>query len=365
MNNSSKENPNIKSQRPKVSTLIKELISRFFNILRRNWRWKFASLLLATLIWGLLITENPYLTREKVFRDVNISVLGVDTLKRSGLIVTTDLNELPPISMQAEIPQKSYDSASASNFNIRIDLSRIEKAGEQNIPVLHTSTSTYGRVTRLSQSEITVNVEPYITRRRIPVQINETGTIPAGFYASKAVVDPPVVTVSGPKSIVENVMRCVAHYNGSLLTPAARKQFTAVPFTLYDYQDNALDARTIEVSSDSMPLDSLLVEQEMYRLQATPINQSGIVTGTPAEGYEVTDIKIDPAMLNVAGSNELMETLKLLDVENPVDITGAKDTLIRSVVIKKPEEAYHMSGNAVYVTITIKPIGGDEGGKTQ
>ena len=126
-------------------------------------------------------------------------MLGADTLKRAGLVVTTDLSELPLISVQAEIPQKSYDSATASNFNVRIDLSRIEKTGEQNIPVLHTSTSTYGKVTRLSQSEITVDVEPYITRRRIPVQINETGTAPAGFYASKAVVDPPIVTVSGPK----------------------------------------------------------------------------------------------------------------------------------------------------------------------
>ncbi|NLJ63896.1 MAG: hypothetical protein GX337_00705 [Christensenellaceae bacterium] len=362
--NSSKENLDTKRQRPKVSTLLKELIFSFFNILRRNWRWKLASLLLATLIWGLLITENPYLTREKTFRDVSISVLGADTLKRAGLVVTTDLSELPLISVQAEIPQKSYDSATASNFNVRIDLSRIEKTGEQNIPVLHTSTSTYGKVTRLSQSEITVDVEPYITRRRIPVQINETGTAPAGFYASKAVVDPPIVTVSGPKSIVENIMRCVANYNGSLLTSAARKQFTAVPFTLYDYQDNALDARTIEVSSDSMPLDSLLIEQELYRLQAIPINRSGIVAGSPAEGYEVTDIKIDPAMLNVAGSNELMETLKLLDVENPVDISGAMDTLIRSVVVKKPEEAYHMSGNAVYVTVTIKPIN-IEGGEAK
>jgi len=229
MNSSSKENLDTKRQRPKVSTLLKELIFSFFNILRRNWRWKLASLLLATLIWGLLITENPYLTREKTFRDVSISVLGADTLKRAGLVVTTDLSELPLISVQAEIPQKSYDSATASNFNVRIDLSRIEKTGEQNIPVLHTSTSTYGKVTRLSQSEITVDVEPYITRRRIPVQINETGAAPAGFYASKAVVDPPIVTVSGPKSIVENIMRCVANYNGSLLTSAARKQFTAYP----------------------------------------------------------------------------------------------------------------------------------------
>jgi len=113
-----------------------------------------------------------------------------------------------------------------------------------------------------------------------------------------------------------------------------------------------------------MPLDSLLIEQELYRLQAIPINRSGIVAGSPAEGYEVTDIKIDPAMLNVAGSNELMETLKLLDVENPVDISGAMDTLIRSVVVKKPEEAYHMSGNAVYVTVTIKPIN-IEGGEAK
>ncbi len=331
-------------------------LKRLWQIICNNWQWKVFSVLLAVIIWGWLITENPDLTREKTFSGVNISVIGEESLKRNGLIVTDLAEALPEINISAEVPQKKYDSALSSNYNVRIDLSQIDSAGEQSIPVLYTNSANYGKVTRLSQSEVTVHAEPYITRRRIPVQINQTGSVPGGFYASKPTVDPSVVTIAGPKSLVENVVRCVANYNLSLLTAAARNQFTAVSFTLYDYLDNPVNQDLVEVSSDSIPLDTLLVEQELYRLQAISINKRGIVTGTPAEGYAVTDIKIDPSMLNVAGSSELMETLKLLDVEAPVDITGAKDTLIRSVAVKKPEEALHMSENAVYVTVTIEPL---------
>jgi YbbR domain-containing protein len=331
-------------------------LKRLWQIMRNNWQWKVFSVLLAVIVWGWLISENPDLTREKTFSGVNISVIGEASLKRKGLIVTDLEENLSEINISAEVPQKVYDSALPSNYNVRIDLSQIDSAGEQTVPVLYTNSANYGKVIKLSKNEIALNAEPYITRRRIPVQINQTGVAPNGFYASKPTVDPSFVTIAGPKSLVENVVRCVANYNLSLLTAAARNQFTAVSFTLYDYLDKPLNSELIEVSSDSIPLDTLLVEQELYRLQAISINKSGIITGSPAYGYEVTDIKIDPSMLNVAGSSELMETLKLLDVEAPVDITGAKDTLIRSVAIKKPEEALHMSENAVYVTVTIEPV---------
>ncbi|MDO5022422.1 MAG: CdaR family protein [Eubacteriales bacterium] len=338
-------------------------LKRLWQILSHNWQWKLFSVLLSIIFWGWLITENPDLTREKTFTEVNISIMGEEALKRNGLIVTNLAENLPALTLSAEVPQKMYDLASPSSYNVRIDLSRINKVGDQTIPVLYTNTSSYGKVTRLSQNEVTLHAEPYITRRRIPVQINQTGNVPSGFYASKPTVDPSTVTIAGPKSLVENVVRCVANYNLSLLTAAARNQFTAVSFTLYDYLDKPLESELIEVRSDSIPLDTLLVEQELYRLQAISINKSGIITGTPAEGYTVTDIKIDPSMLNVAGSNELMETLKLLDVETPVDISGATDTLIRNVAIKKPDEALHMSENAVYVTVTIEPVKKEESNK--
>lgn len=344
---------------PKTETTDKtatagELLKTVGRLVAYRWPWKLLSIFLAVLLWGGLISQNTSLTREKNFQDVAINIINKDALQREGLIVVSGLEDLQPIRMRVDVPQRVYDTVTPSNYNVRVDLSRITDTGTQKLPVIYTSNTTYGNVTWLSVSEITVEVDNYITRRRIPVQLNETGTIPAGFFSTTPSVDPAMVNISGPRSIIQNVVRCVATYNNSLLSPAARTQFNAVPFKLYDNNDNAITSNLVEVTSESILLDSLLVEQTLYRLQPIAINRSGITTGQPAEGYVVTDIKIDPAMLNVAGSNELMETLTLLDVDAPIDISGASDTLIRSVKVKRPEEAYHMSANAVYVTITIE-----------
>lgn len=339
---------------------IQEAFKSLGRILAYKWPWKVLSIVLAVLLWGGLISQNPSLTREKNFQDVTVNVINKDSLKRDGLVVVQGLEDLQPIRMRVDVPQRVYDTVTPNNYNVRVDLSRITDTGTQKLPLIYTNSTNYGNVTWLSSTEITVEVDNYITRRRIPVQLNETGTVPTGFYATSPSVDPAMVNISGPRSIIQNVVRCVATYNNSLLSPAARTQFNAVPFKLYDNSDAPITSNLVEVTSESILLDSLLVEQTLYRLQPITINQSGITTGKPAKGYVVKNITVDPAMLNVAGSNELMETLTLLDVDSPIDINGATDTLIRSVKVKRPEDAYHMSANAVYVTVTIEPINPEE-----
>lgn len=340
-----------------LGTVVKKLI----RILFYNWPWKLVSVLLAIALWGGLISQDATLTREKTFNDVNINIINADTLLRKGLIIVDGLESLKPIKIRAAVPQKTYESATATTYNVRIDLSRISSAGVQTVPIIYSSTASYGSVTWLSTTEITLEADDYIIRRRIPVQLNEKGTVPSGFFAKAPHVDPSTVTVSGPRSIIQNIVRCTANYNLSLLTPAAKTQSNAVPFTLYTTDDKPVSSKLITVTSESIELDTLLVEQSLYRLQPIVINTSGIITGSPKKGYHVANIKVDPSMLDVAGSDELMATLTMLDIETPLDISGISNTIIRTVKVKKPQDAYHMSESAVYVTVTIEadPQGGE------
>ena len=125
-----------------------------------------------------------------------------DTLRRNGFIIVSGLESLPTVRFRADVPQKVYNIASASNYNLRIDLARIHDTGEQTLNIISTTTNTYGTVTEMSVSTVTVQVEEYISRSRIPVRLSTTGNPPDGFYAAGASVDPSYVTVSGPRSLV-------------------------------------------------------------------------------------------------------------------------------------------------------------------
>ena len=93
---------------------------------------------------------------------------------------------------------------------MRIDLSRIRETGVQQVKVQSTSSSTWGSVTEIYPETVEIEVEEYITRYRIPVSIVTTGEAPAGYYAATPSLDPPLVAVSGPRSLVEKIARAEA-----------------------------------------------------------------------------------------------------------------------------------------------------------
>ena len=324
-----------------------------------NWPWKLLSLVLAVCLWSGLITQDESLTREKVFSDVTISVTNSDTLRRNGFIIVSGLDDLPTVRFRADVPQKMYNTVTASNYNLRIDLSRIHDTGEQTLSILSTSTNMYGTVTEMSISTVTVQVEEYISRSRIPVRLSTSGEAPEGFYAASASVDPSYVTVSGPLSLVNTIVRCVADYDMALLTPEAGVERTAVPFRLIDANGNEVSSSLIDVTSESVHLDSLLVEQTLYQTSTLTINTTDLTIGTPADGYVVKRITAEPATLTVAGDNQLMSTLSEIHLveytSSPIDISGASSSISRNIRLERPSGMVWSSNDTILITIEIAP----------
>lgn len=336
---------------------LKTILRRLKRVLTHQWGVKLICLLLAIVLWGGLISQDATLTREKTFTDVAITIPAQDALERIGLIVVEGLENLPSIQMRATVPQRNYNSTSAGNYNVRVDLSRITAPGEQNVPLISTSSTLYGQVTWLSKTEIKVKVDDYITRRRIPVQLGPQTGSPVGFYAPPASVEPAAVVISGPRQVTMTVARAVTHYDATNLAAQAGTQLSAVPFSLETMEGEAIDTQFITVTSnESIVLDTVQVEQQLYPLKTVDIDLSDITTGEPAEGFRVKSITASPSYLSVAGTNELLKSLTMLEVSSRIDLAGAKETLVRAVKVEKPQNAQYMSEDAVYVTIEIEPI---------
>ena len=327
--------------------------------LRSNWGLKVISLLAAVAIWGGLISQDATLTREKVFKDVQINIINNDALQRSGFIVTTDLSKLPAITFHAEVPQRVYDSVTPANFNVRLDLSRISETGEVTLPLQSTDTASYGSVTWLSETQVTLQVDDYITRRRIPVQPIASASaeaLPEDLYAGNAGIDPSTVVISGPRSLVEGIARVVAAYDVSRLNPIAGTQYTAVPFILTDEDGDEIKSPLISVTSENVLLDTLLVEQTFYPRKSVPVNLTGAVTGEVAPGYRIASITASPAEVWIAGSVTALDSIPLADLTAPVDISGMTETIIRAAKVTRPVDAVYISENAVYITVEILPV---------
>lgn len=338
---------------------MKAILKKAARLLTRNWQWKLLSLVLAVCLWSGLISQDESLTREKTFTDVTINITNADMLRRNGFIIVDGLDSLPTARIRVDVPQKIYNTVTAANYNLRVDLSRIHETGEQTLPVVSSSSSTYGTVTDISISSITVQVDEYMTRSRIPVRLNTTGQTPGGLYAAEAQVDPSYVMVSGPKSLVETIVRCVADYDMGTLIAMSGTERTAVPFRLVNANGEDVVSSLIDVTSQSVSLDSITVSQTLYNAKSLVINTADLVIGTPAEGYVIRRISAEPSSLIAAGKDVSINALNDLHLveftDQKIDVTGQNATLTRTVSLTKPSDIAYFSSDTVVVTVQIAP----------
>lgn len=134
---------------------------------------------------------------------------------------------------------------------------------------------------------MTIDVEEYITRFRIPVSVQTVGSAPEGYYAGAATLDPPTVTISGPKSMVDKIVRAEVVLELNNLPQREGTIRKALAYTLLDENNNAIESDLLEVTSESVLLDSVIVEQTMYAMKTLELSQTGLIQGTPKEGYEI------------------------------------------------------------------------------
>ena len=334
---------------------------RIMAVIKNNWGWKLGCLLLSVFLWGGLIMQDTSLLRTKTFNDVTINVVNSDLLLRNGYIVVSGLEPeaLSGVRMRVEVPQRNYDMVQASNYSVRVDLSRIRSAGKQSLPVLSTNSTAYGNVVDISVNSIEVTVEEFVTRSRIPVRIATVGSLPEGVYGAAATADPIYVEIAGPRSQVETVARCVARYDLSQLSQYIGTERTAVPFVLEDRQENEVPLDSIIVSplNSGVQIDTITVEQALYELMSVPVDVDTLITGTVTEGYMLKSVTVEPAVIKMAFSEQTdVSGIKTVRVTAPADISGITETRTFSLPIVRPADAKYLGVTAVQVTVELSTI---------
>lgn len=331
---------------------------RVKGIVLNNWPMKLLSLVLALVLWVGLITQDPTLTREKIFRNVTVAVNNSDILRRNGYVVVSDLDALlQDVDVVVEVPQQQYGAATPANYNIRVDLTRLEaRPGVQDLPILSTGSTAYGAVTRINPASISVHVEEYVTHSYIPVNVVQEGEVPEGFYAVGLTRDPSWITVSGPRSLVERVDRAQVVFNMSDLPPREGQVERALTFTLLDADGNPVESDMLQVTRESVLRERINISVTLYTMRDVGILDAQLYTGQPAEGYEVTDVFITPGYVTVAGPAAVVEAIGTIQPSRLVNISGAKETVTGTVDLAKPGNLQWMSATRANVTVVIQPV---------
>ena len=352
----SRQTANVKPAAKK--DMLHTLIAALKHLLLHNGWLKLIAVLISLILWAGLVSQDESLTRDRTFQNVNVSVTGSEFMKSNGYIVVSNLDEiLDDVSFVAAVPQLQYENAEASAYSIRVDLSKINGTGEQELKLLSTNSSLYGKVTSITPSSVNVMVEEYNVRPRIPVSVSVEGEIPDGWYMSTPTVDLSLVAVGGPSSLVKRISRAKAFINTSEMEWKEGTIITSSAIKLYTPEGEEISSPLLGISSTSLPIDSVLIETTILPTLTFDVREMLQFSGSVARGYEIKDIKVSPETVTVAARREVLEQLTDLPMERTISLKNLNETSVFQLKVQKPsEEAVIIPNDTITVTVEIGPV---------
>ena len=311
--------------------------------LSNNLGYKLLSLLLAILLWNYVIATNTSITRNKTIYNLTGTVSGLSTLSDNKLALSESPEDaLSGITVTVEAPQADYSRVSADNVQVALDLSSVRAVGTQEVPLR--ATSSYGRVRSITPETLTLTFEN-LDSRNVAVNSDIDGEID-GYWYNVSRSNPSILTISGAASVVQSITsaRVVADVSG--MTDST---VTARPYVLLDEAGNEIPQDMLNCSTSSVS-----VSVDIYPCRDIPVgtDQQNVIVGTPASGYKVKAVTIQPQTIQVAADRELLDSLDQLVIE-PVSVEGASQSFSAKSTVTQLSDFKNISSEQVYVNVTI------------
>lgn len=306
-------------------------------ILRRivhNWPLKLAAVGLATLMYGgLALSQNT-----QVFQgDIPVRVANLPPK-------TFNLSKPEPVT-QIRYFAPSGVPVATSTFSATVDLSGIKPTGGV-VSVRIQVESVDGRVRVLGYEPMfaSIHLDPLVSEV-VPVKV-EHGTVPDGLTLGDTKVDPPSVVITGPKSVVDQVVAARADVQ---IQPSGIDVDQDVKLVPVDSLGNAVSP------VDVTPATARVTIPVFSDRQTRTLTVNVIFTGTPAAGFEIASITVQPLAVAVAGDADQLAELVRVDTE-PVPLTGVSSDLTTSVRLALPTGIVPVGNDVVVVTIKLRPV---------
>jgi len=310
--------------------------------LRYNWGIGLLSAVLAVSLWVYVTDrENPEQTG-RVPGTVPIEAVNVPP-DRAVVSLTPS-----SVSVIVRAPEGIFDRLTSEDFRATVDLSDVT-THESTVQVVIDPAEPRAEVVEVSPSEVTVRLED-LTSRTVPVRTNLVGTPPRGFEVRESTVQPEAAVVTGPERLVGRVDAVEADVN---LT-GVRTNFQETLLL------HARDERGGNIEGVGVEPESVVVQVEILQTEfSAAFVVRPNVTGTPADGYNVSAIEVNPALVVVTGPAEVFSSIDPVDgiMTEAVSIDDASADVVRTVALRLPEGA-RVDQAGVTVRVVIEPARG-------
>lgn len=309
-------------------------MSRFFE---RNLTLKLFSIAIAIILWSMSpYNQDPY--RDKVFRDIDLTVMNEDKLAEKGLMLSSEI----PENYNIEVRGKTSDlnKLNHNDINVYLDLSKIKEPGTIKIPVDIKGIPYNIQINHEYYIELTVD---RIVSKTVPVILEIDKKNQDKLAKSFSEISPKFVEVRGAESLVDQVA-----YGKAFLSIDENKEIElieqSIPIQLLDIEDNPVEVKYIDQNPE-------FCIATIYPSRAVPVDP--LITGKPIEGYVIVGIEINPGEVQISGPSEIINNLGTIRTEL-LDIEGASTDVKRELKLQDYEGVYLSPGEQSRVQVLVR-----------
>lgn len=301
-----------------------------------NLPYKIVSIILAVLLW-LYVNHQENPVTEQIFT-VPLEVRGLEQ--------DLAISERPSfVKVRIQAQRKVLDAVTARDLQAFLEMSGIDVG--QHIAEVHVSVPEKTQLVSVTPSSVNLNVE-VLTTAQFSVNVSYSDNTPAeGYLALKPVLTPTQVLLSGPEDKLKEVSQVYVEVN---LGEYNFNYHQKLPVKVEDEKGNLLlDWITVTPSQ----VDILIPVVHELPTKTVPVQVP--IAGTPAEGYEVGRLVVEPEWLTIYGEMQIIDDIDSLTT-GVLDISGATQDVVKKMEVNVPEGAKLNGESSVTAVVRIEQI---------
>ena len=306
-------------------------------ILLRNWHLKLSAILLATVLYTGLVFSGEFSDA-----DISVRVEGLNP-PDSSIVMSGDLGL---VEVQYRTARTVLTTVSEQAFAASVDLSEydMERAPEpQALPVTVDSLLDGIDVLEVNPRTVRVAIDR-VEIRTVPVEV-DPGDVPEGLEIGEPIVSAEEVQVRGAASLVDQVDRVVALIS---ISPSGIDVNEPVSLLAVDVRGQPVGTGLIDLEPETVSVQVDVTETET---ETTVAVRPDFGTGTPAPGFALEAISVEPSNVTIVGTSEELAEIVGIPTE-PLSIDGASESQVFEAELQLPDGVELADGEEPVVTVT-------------
>jgi YbbR domain-containing protein len=323
-------------------TCFQNTMNKIIRWIASNFRIILLAFILSLAVWVLAVTSSDPDETASLSEPVTIEYIGQDP----GLVPVGDLPTAAEVVLRA--PQSVWKMITADPASVRaiVDLTGLKTGNHQVDVVIQVAISPV-QVISVTPLTLAITLEPLSTVK-LPVEITISGEPSIGYQLGEAILSPAEVVISGPESLVTQVVSAQVNIEAS---GAKETIETVFPVVVSDSTGNVLSGLTVSPGDIQVYLP---VEQMGgYRDLAVKV----VTVGRAASGYRLASVAAFPAIVTVYSANvTLIEALPGYVETSPLDLSGVSENIETRLSLILPADVTLVGEQTVVVQVGISPI---------